>query len=500
MSVNQSFAKWLPKTKIALPYLSIALITVLVNFSVSPTVIANGTDREVFRYMGMLISLGGMPYLDAFYDKPPLIYLLAALVHGMGPWGLWFLECVFVAVAAMVFYRFAKVQGWVFPCLHALLLVIWLRTPGEVWKDGGRYGDTRSFVAPLLMILFVLLCSKINKRFLIGGVIAGALVMLQQEALLPLMGFVPVLLYSHPRKIQIVSEFIMGVMLAVGSILLWLYSGDAFGTFYTQTVDFAFSYHVSLLERLGLIAMLPGKLLYFQCLVPLVLVVFVGLVMIRKNKIGYLEVAIFLALFMQLISISLTGNFMWDYFIPIFPFLSLATGFAVTRLWQWKGSVVAIVVASAIYITPFLPVAKVLGRTYFGTRAPDYYSRFAPVKQEIEHLHGSHGEFFAMREGRALSINTDLEIIAPTKWIHYYVDKKAGHNTEAKIKKFNDGVSELDSILTDLELAETSYILDNTGNLPLGRDPQSKWMAYLKQHYDPILQNQKYGVLWKRRK
>ena len=59
------------------------------SFTASPLFVGYGYDREVFRYFGMLIYNGGIPYVDAFDHKPPVIYFLYFFGHifNAGPWG-----------------------------------------------------------------------------------------------------------------------------------------------------------------------------------------------------------------------------------------------------------------------------------------------------------------------------------------------------------------------------------------------------------------------------
>ncbi|HET6343373.1 MAG TPA: hypothetical protein VFH51_00520, partial [Myxococcota bacterium] len=48
------------------------LLALAVGLSTSPWVQPPGGDRELYRYVGMLLAKGGVPYRDVFDIKPPL--------------------------------------------------------------------------------------------------------------------------------------------------------------------------------------------------------------------------------------------------------------------------------------------------------------------------------------------------------------------------------------------------------------------------------------------
>ena len=50
-----------------------------------------GYDREIYRYIGMVVAKGYLPYADVFDHKPPVFYFIAAIAYLFGPWG--FLDC-----------------------------------------------------------------------------------------------------------------------------------------------------------------------------------------------------------------------------------------------------------------------------------------------------------------------------------------------------------------------------------------------------------------------
>ena len=63
----------------------LAMISLLHMDAASPQGIPS-YDAGVFNYVGMVIQHGGMPYVDVFDHKGPLIYLINALAVEFGSW------------------------------------------------------------------------------------------------------------------------------------------------------------------------------------------------------------------------------------------------------------------------------------------------------------------------------------------------------------------------------------------------------------------------------
>ena len=93
--------KQLPaKFILILAFLGFGIFAFLLSLYIGPFEVKCNYDSEVFRYIGMVIANGGVPYRDAFDHKPPMIYFLAALVNHWDPLGHWLSEVTFLTVSA----------------------------------------------------------------------------------------------------------------------------------------------------------------------------------------------------------------------------------------------------------------------------------------------------------------------------------------------------------------------------------------------------------------
>src|SRR3984957_21282313 len=84
--------------------LFIILGSVALNFLNSPLSDIFSDDKEIFKYAGLVIYKGGVPYRDFFDHKPPLIYFLNAFNWYFNAWFPWLLDTFLVLFSTLLFY------------------------------------------------------------------------------------------------------------------------------------------------------------------------------------------------------------------------------------------------------------------------------------------------------------------------------------------------------------------------------------------------------------
>lgn len=208
-------------------------------------------DSGVFMYTGWRVTQGAVPYRDVWDHKPPLIYVIDAvgvLLGGSSRWGIWLVEVVFLLCAAWLLFdlvrrAFGALTGWYAVCavlVNALLAM-----------DGGNY--TTEYALPLQMAMLWLIATAPREPFsmrrMFGlGVLSGLLFWLKQNDIgIPLaLGLYLVLQFIFlPQKRATLAG--LGAMLGGAAgvsflVILPLTLGNALPEFWDTNFVFNFLY------------------------------------------------------------------------------------------------------------------------------------------------------------------------------------------------------------------------------------------------------------------
>ena len=144
-------------------------------------------DREIFRYTGLALFRGQVPYRDFFDHKPPFIFFFnfAGVLLG-GPWGLWMLDTLVTLFVTGVFFRCCWRHRLVFPWLLPLLFNLMIRD--HLVSLG--IDATREFTAWFFVLFFCVLMGRSAYRHFLMGLLGGLIFFTQQEQVLALLPFV----------------------------------------------------------------------------------------------------------------------------------------------------------------------------------------------------------------------------------------------------------------------------------------------------------------------
>ena len=110
---------------------------VVVSLPSSPLFQPFGYDREIFRYVGLMIRKGYVPYRDFFDHKPPGIYFMAAIADVFGYWGFWILSLVSAYITSFVIFIHARKSFTSFSSILVLpLIFIFLSRHDNICEGG----------------------------------------------------------------------------------------------------------------------------------------------------------------------------------------------------------------------------------------------------------------------------------------------------------------------------------------------------------------------------
>lgn len=111
-------SRWFP-----LLFVPIATCFILLySDTTSPLYLDEGCDSVIFKTMGLALLQGGIPYLDLFDHKGPILYLINAVGQWMipGRFGIFVLQIVSLSVSLIFWFKTAKLIG------NSLLSFVWV--------------------------------------------------------------------------------------------------------------------------------------------------------------------------------------------------------------------------------------------------------------------------------------------------------------------------------------------------------------------------------------
>lgn len=348
----------------------------------------DGTDTWVFKTVALTMHKGGMPYLDSFDHKGPLLYILnywGNLISYLK--GIWVIEFGMDFMTFITMYKIARLICGKLMSLFSMLCGIFLLFS---YFDGGNLTEeyAMAFISVALYIfLDYFVNNKItNIRLVICGFSCGAVFLLRPNMISVWLVFcVAVLVQCINSKAwknlkSFIILFLFGFMLIVIPIVIWLGVNEALIPCFNQYIIFnmAYSSHNSgtLFEN--------RWLSFFKLLENIVLVISLLIVAwlctTKDKKWRFIGITYMLYLLISLFLITIPGKLYGHYamiLVPsvVFPIAKLAG--AVEKVSGRKEHGIGVVIAIYMTATLIMPnwIAQ-MGKVgiYFANRDQTEYS------------------------------------------------------------------------------------------------------------------------------
>ncbi|MCR5758259.1 MAG: hypothetical protein K6F95_10195 [Selenomonas sp.] len=331
------------------------------------------TDQSVFRTVAMVMQQGGMPYLDSFDHKGPLLFVYyywgMNLSYNHGVW----LFCWASLLITLVFmYRTARL--WLARPQSCLVTAAGtLLTLGKFYEQGGL---TEDFAMPYIaMALYFFLGYfqgrklSAGKWFLLGWAFMSV-ALLRVNMVVPFLFFPPLIwlkeIWAGKGRLLIkpVLAFAAGLSLLGAFVAYWLWQGNALTACLADYIQFNLAYSADP-ERASLKNKIMS-LVYFakQPAILLSLVVLADRCLLTVKKWYSFDCMYVLYIILALLAICISGQQYGHYgmvLIPctVYPLVLLLKGAAATisrqRLRVWLGLLMASMALMAV-----MPLTKQL--------------------------------------------------------------------------------------------------------------------------------------------
>lgn len=286
------------------------------------------TDSNVFKYVAMVMSRGGMPYKDAFDHKGPLLYIINYLGQTIAFYrGIWVIEYITIFGTFYMMYKTSR-----FYCGRAAscFIVTIASTPLTGYFEGGNLTEEYAmfFIAiSIYIFLDYFFNDKINRaRLVICGLCFGAVLMLRANMISVWIVFcISVLTWNINKRKKVpwnyLIYFLIGAALLVMPICVWLIKGGAFPYFVNDYIIFNFKYS-SVYGGGNIYNKYTSIMTFLECnmfLISLITVIY--MVSLKKNL--FFNVTYLIYMLLTLILISMSGLSYGHYgmiLIPVFTY------------------------------------------------------------------------------------------------------------------------------------------------------------------------------------
>jgi hypothetical protein len=442
-------------------------------------------DKEFFKYTGMVLQRGGVPYRDFFDHKPPLIFFLNYFGLLIGTWGLWLIDTALVLLATLTLYntcrKYKVALAWLPPVIFNLMI------RNQTVSYG--IGMTREYSTIFMLIAFCLLMRDHKYKFYLQGILAGLIFFFAQDQVLPLL---PVLLFAFFTNIapSFASFLKRALSLAAGfltvatPIILYFFINHSLLFFWQDAFLFNFNWYTKR-EPILLHAKAIRNALHFceyDIIVYCTLIIGAASLLWKHKKkwlLGCSLAAVLLSFSAELLTGSLlSGIDLIYYFLPLsatVPF-TLFVVFAFSEETLFSDRRPQIVLGAIFAFNLFFHIAQY--SINLSPNEPSWPERdleYAYLKKQQLNDY----DLYVLGESNYTLFYNDFRILAPSKWIYQFFWRWF-ENWDADNRK-------LKSITDDLRKHHTKYIVDRSDSIRL-KNPNNLqyWKSFLRENYDSV--------------
>jgi hypothetical protein len=457
-------------------------------------------DKEIFRYTGLAILRGQVPYRDFFDHKPPMIFFInsAGILLG-GPWGLWLINTLLALLATLLLFRLCRQYRLPYPWLLPLLFNLMLRD--RLISLG--INMTREYTTFFLIIFFCVLLGKYRYKYFLLGLLSALIFFTQQDQVLSL---IPFLFYIFLATVSVpVLTRLIGLCAGFLSItlplLVYFALHRSLSFFWEDAFVFNFAVYTTEKKSIGdHFRTIKHALDAGNYEIPFMVALILGITaLFLQNKKKRLVLAALVTLFLSMAPefmgarvsrFGVFANFTY-YFLPVSASVCMVlfTVFAFT-----EDAILADRTAQlpyALLLCCSLSYTALQHSTHMSRRDSDPTLNRPELSFLRQQKVGDY-QLYIFYEGQYIYFYNELKILAPSRWIYqhfwsYYANWDPDHRL-------------LESIAEDLLRHHTTYIIMDAGTLSDFYNPSNRewWLSFMQDHYQPVsLPGIQHSILWK---
>lgn len=458
-------------------------------------------DKEIFKYTGLVIAKGGVPYRDFFDHKPPLIFLFNYLGLLFNGWGLWLIDSLLVLVASIAFFNLCKKYKLAFAWMPPVLFNLLIR---DQFVSFG-IGMTRAYTTIFILLFFCSLFSASKWKYYLLGFYAGFVFFMQQDQMLVLLPFFVYGLLWQPgnNKFRLQSLLKFSSAFALFALLILAYFAFHHSLEYFWQDAFAFNfnwYNKPSNSFFQLLANARNRLHGTSYEIPFYVTLILGVCsLVYGNKQQWLLIFSMVALLLSFCAIFISGKLL-EGVNTIYYFLPLAGTICIVLFLVWGGDDASSSLSNkkiTVALSVILLVQPLSGAAQYAIHLPRHRWNLATESKELQYLQtkslNDYDLYIAFNSNEVYLYN-ELKIISPSKWIYHFFWHW--------FPEWDRDMSIIQSITRDLSRHHTKYVVDYSNNNFEFRNKTSHefWLNYLEENYEqdaafPGIENG--ATLWK---
>lgn len=299
-----------------------------------------GRDSSIFHYVARVMKDGGMPYLDTFDHKGPVIYLLDFLGLSLNQnIGVWIVELCFILIALIYSYKLAVLfgAGKRTSLVAALICAFTLTYYFEGGNQVEEYACTCILVSLYIFAKYFVKKSVSWYDLLLCGITCAVVCFLRinMAALWVVMCIGVLIDCIHNKKVKqmliYLGWFVAGMIIVILPIVVWLVNGGAWKAFLEDYFLFNFKYSSD--EERASFGMFLQALAEFCKGIPVILgaAFLLHYALGRKRLFEWLCVA---SLALSLITMCISGQSYGHYGMVLCPLITCGFAMALGEITQ----------------------------------------------------------------------------------------------------------------------------------------------------------------------
>lgn len=455
-------------------------------------------DKEIFKYAGLVIAKGGVPYRDFFDHKPPLIFFLNYAGLLFNGWGLWLIDAALVLITSIIFFRLCKKYQSILPWLPPLLFNLLIR---DQFVSFG-IGMTREYTAIFVLLFFCAMLSDSKWKYYLQGIYTALVFFMQQDQILVVLPFIVYALLQQASTnkrwitwLEFAASFIVVAVLIVGYFVYH----QSLRYFWEDAFAFNFNWYNKSHSFFDNFKNIRNRLNSTSYEIPFSVTFILGVSsIIFGNKYKQILIYSLASLLLSFCAAFISGKFV-DGIGIIYYFLPLSATIPIVLFLVFCGDhklSIALNKKIVFIFATILLLQPALGAMQYAMHLPKLRWNITSTSDEFRYLKNKQlkdYDLYIAFNANQVYLYNELRILSPSKWIyHFFWDWFSNWDKDTQV---------MQSITQDLINHKTRYVLDYSRyNFQFkNKNVQEYWMSFMESHYevDPGFQLNSGVVLWK---